>query len=182
MHAIRAIIGAVWVAFWLYWLGAAAAEIKGRIGGHARRARLRGLAAILILIVLVVVRGRPASTHSIALALVGLAVEVAGLALCVWARVHLGRNWGMPMTRRADPDLVTSGPYSRVRHPIYTGLMFAVFGSALAISPFSLLFALVIAGYFYYCARIEEQNLAERFPIEYPAYRARTKMLIPYLF
>ena len=59
---------------------------------------------------------------------------VLGLALAVWARVYLGRNWGMPMSRRADPELVTTGPYRRVRHPIYSGLILAMAGTAIAVS------------------------------------------------
>ena len=60
------------------------------------------------------------------------AVFVLGLALAVWARVYLGRNWGMPMSAKADPELVTTGPYRRIRHPIYTGV---ILGMVIAVSP-----------------------------------------------
>jgi hypothetical protein len=52
--------------------------------------------------------------------------------IAVWARVYLGRNWGQPQTLQNDHELVTSGPYHLVRHPIYTGIVLALFGTALA--------------------------------------------------
>ena len=69
--------------------------------------------------------------HSLILAVIGTLVFACGIGLAVWARLHLGRNWGMPMTQRAEPELVTSGPYRFVRHPIYSGLLAAMLGTAL---------------------------------------------------
>ncbi len=112
---------------------------------------------------------------------IGLAVWAAGLALAVWARVYIGKNWGMPMTRRNEPDLVTTGPYCLIRHPIYTGIILAVTGTALATSLYGLLAAAVLLAYFAYSARTEERFLAERFPDTFPPYKARTKMLIPFV-
>jgi protein-S-isoprenylcysteine O-methyltransferase Ste14 len=56
---------------------------------------------------------------------------VAGLGLAVWARIYLGRNWGMPMTQKDEPELVISGPYHLVRHPIYSGILLAMLGTSL---------------------------------------------------
>ena len=83
---------------------------------------------------------------------IGLALWIAGLALAVWARLYIGRNWGMPMTRRQEPDLVTTGPYRFIRHPIYTGIILAMVGTALAISLFGLIVVAVIAAFFAYSA------------------------------
>jgi protein-S-isoprenylcysteine O-methyltransferase Ste14 len=85
------------------------------------------------------------------------------------------------MTEKAEPELVTSGPYRLVRHPIYSGLLVAVLGTALVTNLLGLGIVVVMTGYFYYCASVEETNLTATFPIAYPAYRARTKMLIPYV-
>ena len=99
----------------------------------------------------------------------------------VWARLHLGRNWGMPMTQRAEPELVTSGPYRFVRHPIYTGLLIAILGTALVNNLLGLIVVAVLIAYFYFCGIVEERNLAVTFPDTYPEYKRRTKMLIPFL-
>jgi protein-S-isoprenylcysteine O-methyltransferase Ste14 len=85
------------------------------------------------------------------------------------------------MTQRAEPELVTSGPYRFVRHPIYSGLLTAMLGTALANSLIGLIVVAVLVAYFYYCGIVEEQNLATTFPKAYPEYRNRTKMLTPFL-
>jgi protein-S-isoprenylcysteine O-methyltransferase Ste14 len=87
----------------------------------------------------------------------------------------------MPMTRKDDPELVTSGPYRLVRHPIYTGLLTAVVGTALATNLIVLGIAAVLGIFFCYSATVEERNLGTTFPSAYPEYRARTKMLIPFV-
>jgi protein-S-isoprenylcysteine O-methyltransferase Ste14 len=113
---------------------------------------------------------------------IGLTLWIAGLALAVWARLYIGRNWGMPMSRREDPDLVTTGPYLFIRHPIYTGLIVALIGTALTISLFGLIVAAVVAVFFAFSATREEKFLAGQFPDAFPAYKAGTKMLIPFVF
>ncbi len=75
--------------------------------------------------------------------MLGAALFLGGLGPAIWARLHLGRNWGMPQTLKSEPELITSGPYRLLRHPIYTGILTAAF------------------------------------PGTYPAYRARTWMLVP---
>ncbi len=114
-------------------------------------------------------------------AAVGLVLFGLGLGFAIWARVHLGRNWGTPMTRKVDPELVTSGPYRLVRHPIYSGILVAGIGTAVALG-WPWLTAVVLAGvYFLYSATVEERYLAEQFPDEYPAYRRSTRMLLPFV-
>lgn len=112
---------------------------------------------------------------------VGAALVACGLGTAVWARVALGREWGMPMTEREEPQLVTSGPYRLIRHPIYSGILLATIGTALAVSLGWLVPAAVAAAYFGYSATVEERMMTEQFPDTYPQYQARTKMLIPFL-
>jgi protein-S-isoprenylcysteine O-methyltransferase Ste14 len=87
----------------------------------------------------------------------------------------------MPMSQKAEPELVTSGPYRFVRHPIYTGLLAALLGTALANNLIGLIIVVILGAYFYYAASVEEKNLTATFPTEYPAYRTNTKMLIPFV-
>src|SRR6202011_5591919 len=124
--------------------------------------------------------GRALGKHTVirglAPGLVGLIVVVLGLGLAIWARRYLGRNWGMPMTQKLDPELVTTGPYRQVRHPIYTGIILAMVGTAIAVSVYALIPVLVLGAYFAYSARTEERYLAEQFPDSYPPYQRSTKM------
>ena len=87
----------------------------------------------------------------------------------------------MPMSQRVEPELVTSGPYRFVRHPIYSGILLALLGTALATNLLGLILVVVLCGYFYYSATVEERNLTAIFPTAYPAYRVSTKMLIPFV-
>ena len=123
-----------------------------------------------------------AHTASPAVSLLGGACAVLGIGLAIWARVYLGRNWGMPQSVKENPELVTTGPYAYIRHPIYTGMLLALFGSALANNPLWFIVAVAAAVYFVYSARREEVLMARTFPDTYPAYRARTKRLIPFVY
>jgi protein-S-isoprenylcysteine O-methyltransferase Ste14 len=105
-----------------------------------------------------------------------------GLGFAIWARLHIGRNWGTPMSQKDDPELVTRGPYRPVRHPIYSGILLAGLGTAVALS-WLWLVAIALAGvYFVYSATVEERYLTEQFPDAYPMYRRSTKMLVPLIF
>jgi len=182
MFAAGIVIGVVWVAFWLYWLVSAAdakpASRSGRVAYIASRVVL--VVVILVLSRLHVFRSRPALDAPWLLGL-GLVLFFAGLGLAVWARLYIGRNWGTPMSRKDDPELVTTGPYGKVRHPIYTGIISAMIGTALALSLLWLVVAAILGGYFIFSATREEKYMASRFPATYPAYKRSTKMLIPYI-
>jgi protein-S-isoprenylcysteine O-methyltransferase Ste14 len=180
MQALKAAIGITWLVFWIYWLLAAAGAKRGA-GGRRRRLPLTGLTAIPVLVLLRVFRGGSLEVHSPVLGAIGAVVFGCGLALAVWARVYLGSNWGMPMTEKEEPELVTSGPYRFIRHPIYSGILLGILGTALATNLYWLIGLLVIGAYFYYAASVEERNLSAAFPTAYAAYRSRTKKLIPFV-
>lgn len=112
----------------------------------------------------------------------GVGLTLIGIAFAFWARAHIGRNWGMPMSLRQGHELVTSGPYAYVRHPIYTGIMLAMIGSALTLGLIWLLLFAITFVYFVFSARTEERMMVAQFPDTYPAYRRRTKMLLPFVF
>jgi len=185
MKAIDAIIGVGWLVFWAYWLVMAFTAKSGQ----SRWTQFAAVRVGAILVVLFLIRLRVLKTHGAAAAPTsnpwllgtGLAVFVLGLALAVWARVYLGRNWGMPMSQKADPELVTTGPYARVRHPIYSGIILAMAGTAIAVSPYWLIAVVILGAYFIFSAVMEERTMAKTFPTAYPPYKRTTKMLIPYL-
>lgn len=175
---LRTVIFSLWGVFWLYWLLAAAGAKQGV---RTRRIRVPGLLLISAFVLSRAFSTHTLAVHSVILQVVGTVLFVAGLALAVWARIYLGRNWGMPMTKKAEPELVTSGPYRYVRHPIYSGLLLAVLGTALATNIY-LLIALVVGGaYFIYSATVEERLMTDTFPAAYGQYKAATKMLIPFV-
>jgi protein-S-isoprenylcysteine O-methyltransferase Ste14 len=179
MHGLQTAIAIAWVVFWVYWL-ASAFGVKERRRGR-RRIPLQGLSALSVILLFRVFRGGSTGVHSPVLGAIGAVVFASGIAVAIWARVHLGRNWGMPMTEKAEPELVTSGPYRFVRHPIYSGLLVGVLGTALATNLLGLIIVAILGGFFYYAASVEEKNLTATFPTAYPAYRTSTKMLIPFV-
>ena len=183
MHVIDIVIFAGWVAFWIYWL-AASIGVKA---GQSRWARFAAFRIGVILVILLLLRVRGHKGHATVttdpwLQGIGLAVFLLGLALAIWARLYLGRNWGMPMSQKVDPELVTTGPYRRVRHPIYSGIILAMIGTTIAVSLYWLAAVVFIGAYFLYSAIVEERLMARLFPDSYPDYKRSTKMLIPFIF
>ena len=80
-----------------------------------------------------------------------------------------------------EPELVSSGPYRFVRHPIYSGLLLAIVGTALSTNVYWLIALGVMGVYFVYSAEVEERLMTSMFPALYPSYKAKTKMLIPFV-
>jgi protein-S-isoprenylcysteine O-methyltransferase Ste14 len=181
VKAVELAFAVGWGAFWLYWLAAAFSIKRGRIP-WSRELRIR---AAILLVVIVLIRLGAFRGHGIETdpwrAAVGLVLFALGLSFAVWARIHIGRNWGSPMSQKDEPELVTSGPYHLVRHPIYSGILAAGVGTAVALSWWWLT-AVALAGcYFLYAAGVEERYMTERFPSAYPNYRRSTKMLVPFV-
>jgi protein-S-isoprenylcysteine O-methyltransferase Ste14 len=182
MRVVELVFVVAWAAFWLYWLVAALSMKRGRVP-WSRELRIRAVivVAVVLLIRLGAFRDRGLNTDPWRAGL-GLVLLALGLGFAIWARVHIGRNWGTPMTQKDDPELVTSGPYHLVRHPIYSGILAAGIGTAVALS-WQWLIAVVLAGlYFCYSAIVEERYLIEQFPDAYPMYKHSTKMLVPFIF
>lgn len=181
MYAVEFVLAVGWVAFWIYWLVAAFSMKRGHLA-WSRELRIR---AVIVVLTIVLLRLGAFQNNGINSdwwrAGVGLVLFAVGLGFAVWARIHIGRNWGTPMSQKDDPELVTSGPYQLVRHPIYSGILVAGVGTAVALS-WAWLIAVALAGvYFVYSATVEERNLTEEFPDSYPAYSRSTKMLVPFV-
>lgn len=193
IHTLAGIVIIVsWVVFLLYWLISSFSAKRS----VSRRAALRSpsiaLRVILYLFVAILIyenvtSAAPAGAYEAYFAahpvfeLLGTVLTVIGIAFAIWARVYLGRNWGMPMTLRAEPELITSGPYRYVRHPIYTGALLALLGSTVVSGTWWALIFISSGAYFIVSALQEERDLVEKFPDTYPAYKTRTKMLIPFV-
>ena len=115
---------------------------------------------------------------------IGVAIDVIGIAVAIWARLTLGNNWaGLIMSVKEDHELVQAGPYAIVRHPIYTGFLLAIFGTALTIGTIASYVGFA-AGALAFVIRIdvEERLMAEQFGDSHDIYRRRTKKLIPFVW
>jgi protein-S-isoprenylcysteine O-methyltransferase Ste14 len=182
MRTVEFIFGAGWTAFWVYWLVAAFSMKRGRVQwGREGRIRVLIFVVVVVLVRLGAFRGHHALNTDPWRAGVGLVLFALGLLFAIWARRTIGRNWGTPMTQKDEPELVTGGPYRLVRHPIYSGILAAGIGTAVALTWFWLLPVALGGIYFIYSATVEERFLTERFPDSYPAYKRSTKMLVPFI-
>ena len=110
----------------------------------------------------------------------GTVLVAYGLGFAIWARRVLGRNWSGLVTLKEDHQLIQEGPYRWVRHPIYTGLLLAFLGSAIAIGEWRGILAFVLAfAAFDIKRRIEERWMKEVFGTSYEQYQKRVRALIP---
>jgi protein-S-isoprenylcysteine O-methyltransferase Ste14 len=112
----------------------------------------------------------------------GVAFVGAGIVLAIWARTILGRNWSGVAVVKAGHDHITGGPYQIVRHPIYTGILMAVLGTAVVRGTLHAMLAFPICLLSYWLKlQTEEDMLIRQFGHNYLQYRRRVKALIPYL-
>jgi protein-S-isoprenylcysteine O-methyltransferase Ste14 len=113
----------------------------------------------------------------------GIAITAAGIAFAFWARAFLGGNWSSAVTVKVGHELVRSGPYRLVRHPIYTGMILALCGTAIARHQLRGLIAVVLAYIgFKIKSRIEERAMTQTFGSQYDEYRRTTGAIIPRLW
>jgi len=112
----------------------------------------------------------------------GFAIMLAGLAIAIWARVVLGRNWSATITIKQDHEIVRRGPYAVVRHPIYAGILLAMLGTAIYFGTFRglLAVALTFSGW-WLKSRMEEEFLLRQFGPRYREYQREVKALIPFV-
>lgn len=184
-----------WIALLIFWL--LSARLTKKPATSMRWARARNLAIRLGLAILIValfntigvrhdVMGLNLASTFLGIPVMRLfsfAVALSGMLFATWARIAIGRNWGTPMSLRANHELVTGGPYAWVRHPIYTGLFLALLGTSLFyLHPLNALIILPLGIYYFYAACREERTMLIQFPQQYPEYQKRTKMFVPLLF
>ncbi|HEX8994105.1 MAG TPA: isoprenylcysteine carboxylmethyltransferase family protein, partial [Candidatus Paceibacterota bacterium] len=115
------------------------------------------------------------------LAVFGVLLCVFGIGYAIWARWHLGKNWSPAPALKEKHELVTSGPYRYVRHPIYTGTLIAALGSGIADPYWFFMFALMLV-MFVRRVFVEERLMMQEFPEQYPQYKKHTWALIPWVW
>jgi protein-S-isoprenylcysteine O-methyltransferase Ste14 len=113
---------------------------------------------------------------------VGAALTWAGVAFAIWARIHIGRYWSASVALKAGHELVRTGPYSRIRHPIYTGMLMALAGTALAVGRYRgiVAFAIILASFVWKSKR-EEALLAGQFGAAFDEHRRHRGFFLPRL-
>jgi len=184
------LVFALWLALVVYWAAAALTRRTGSSWAWWRELAVRlGFFALVVLVLQLA-----AAAHAVpnaarytldggrVLGFIGLALCAAGIGLAILARAYLDRSRQMSGPETVGPALVTTGPYARVRHPLYSGLLLAMLGSAIAQSLLWLLPLIVYGPLFILSARREESLLLGQFSESYRAYRSRTKMLLPFVF
>jgi protein-S-isoprenylcysteine O-methyltransferase Ste14 len=179
-----------WLAWVLYWLIAG----RGRLKPVAQReSRLERLGHIVPLVIAIGLFWLPDQAHGLlfrrftppssSLAWLGLGITVVGLVFSVYARRYLGGNWSGTVTLKEGHTLVREGPYRLIRHPIYTGLIAAFAGTALAQGQVrGLLSLILVAGSLVVKLGREERWMGERFGDEYRHYRTHSWALLPWIF
>jgi protein-S-isoprenylcysteine O-methyltransferase Ste14 len=177
------VISALWIMLIVY-LVVAAAGVKPDTQPQLLQ-RLALLGAIVVAFVLphlAIFRFVNFAPVGPVLSSIGVVITAAGMAFLVWGRQHLGSNWSQIVSAKEGHELVTSGPYRYVRHPMYTGGLVACIGSVIvAGGPFVFLLV-VLSAIFFWRVRAEDRLMARQFPGQFPAYAARTKALIPFVW
>jgi len=180
------LIPALWLAWFVYWF-AVARNVKATTreeSAASRAAHILPLVAAAWLLWAPAVPGEFLEARlfprSAALYFSGAAVLACGLGFAVWARQHLGRNWSGTVTVKEGHELIRTGPYRYVRHPIYTGLLLGFIGSAIARDEWRGVLAVAIAWLaLWRKLRLEERWMQERFGAAYARYRAEVPALVP---
>jgi protein-S-isoprenylcysteine O-methyltransferase Ste14 len=118
-----------------------------------------------------------------AVAYTGIVLTAAGIGFAIWARVFLAGNWSSSVTVKENHSLVRRGPYALVRHPIYSGILLGLIGTAIAwrevrgAISVALIFVMLCLK-----IRLEEKFMAEQFGDEYRDYSRQVKALIPLIY
>lgn len=178
----------IWCGFFAYWWISALRNrspkkrVPSRFGFLTTMAVPAGVFLVAISVLapwLYDVRVLP---DTLPLLIAGLAITLAGIGFAIWARVHLGANWSSRPAIRENHTLTRTGPYALVRHPIYTGILTGLLGTAIATGAFiAFLVLAVIFVLFLVKIRMEERFLQEEFGDAYERYRNEVKALVPYV-
>lgn len=182
------LMAASWIIFFAFWLlsSFSAKPIKQRGGGGATRL-LVAVAAFLLLFRAYDPRWGALRNRFLPDALwivwTGAILTAVGVAFAIWARIHIGRYWSASVALKESHKLIRTGPYARIRHPIYTGILLAILGEAVAIGTYVALLALaVITIGLWFKARREEALLAGEFGPAFEEHRRSTGFFLPRLF
>lgn len=186
MDALR-VCGGLWLAFaavWLTW----ALRTKPVKSRESASSRLPYIAFTVAGAYLISDSFEPRWLHrpifpaNPRLQFLAILITALGIGFAIWARAYLGGNWSSSVTVKVDHQLVRTGPYRWVRHPIYSGLIVGLFGTALAQGRVG---GLVSVALFYtgfkIKSRIEERTMTSTFGAEYDEYSRSTGAIVPKL-
>jgi protein-S-isoprenylcysteine O-methyltransferase len=179
----------IWTVFWVLWILPAVFG-KRTIQRQSAGSRILQLILLLFAYVLVVDSGHdwgwlnlrvvPAGSTA---AVVGYALLLAGMLFAGWARLFLGGNWSSNVTLKQNHTLVQSGPYRIVRHPIYTGLLVALLGTAVVLGELRCFLGVLLAAIAWKIKSMSEETLmVQQFGDQYARYQEQVKGLVPYLW
>lgn len=182
------LIAALWIVWWFFWL-ISAYGTKATRWREPLRARLAHQAPLILTALLFGMRSdlpvyltRRFLPPNFAIQAFGVMLFFAGMSLSVWARANLGSNWSGTVTLKENHSLVCTGPYQYVRHPIYSGILLAISGTAVVIGEWRGLigFAFALAA-LVHKSKAEEKIMRQTFP-EYEEYAGETAALVPFVF
>jgi protein-S-isoprenylcysteine O-methyltransferase Ste14 len=182
-------LATIWTVFWVLWILPAVFG-KRTVRRQATGSRILQLIMLLVAYVLIVngelgwnwlnLRLVPEERTSTA---VGYGLLMAGMLFAGWARLFLGGNWSSNVTLKQDHTLIRSGPYRIVRHPIYTGLLVALLGTAIALGELRCFLGVLLAAIAWKIKSMSEETLmVQQFGDQYARYREQVKGLVPYLW
>jgi protein-S-isoprenylcysteine O-methyltransferase Ste14 len=178
----------VWITVGLVWL-AASSSLKSVARAEPLGSRLFHILAIALAFLLlfdsrlpIVILNRQFVSNTPAVGWTGFALTVAGAALDIWARLLLGANWSATVTVKRNHELMQTGPYAIVRHPIYSGFLLAMLGTAIAFGEVRGLIAFALALVAWRMkSLVEERFMIDQFGEQYAQYKNDVKALIPFL-
>ena len=184
----RGLFPALWLSWAVYWW-ASSRNVKAAARRESLQSRLFHIGPLVLAVLLLwapslplpVLGGRfmPPGTWPF---WVGAAVTAGGLLFTVWARRHIGTNWSGIVTIKVGHELITTGPYAFVRHPIYSGLLLAFAGSALARGEWRGILAVALASWaLWRKLRFEERWMHQQFGEGYREYSRRVAALVPFV-
>jgi protein-S-isoprenylcysteine O-methyltransferase Ste14 len=180
------LIPLMWLAWGLYWF-ISARNVKRTVRRESVASRISHVLPLVVGVLLVAVPHLPSALFATRILpstlttyWIGVAFVFMGLAFAVWARLHIGSNWSGTVTVKESHVLVRTGPYAWVRHPIYTGLLAAILGSAIERGELRGVWAVALCTFgFVLKLRIEERWMRQVFGAEYERYSAAVPALIP---
>ncbi len=183
-----AVIRTAWLAILLVWL-VTSANVKGTIQRQNMGPRVLHIVALFAAFSLVFNPWFAVGwlawnvlPHTLLFACAGVVLTLAGVGIAIWARLVLGRNWSGNVTLKQEHSLIRTGPYRWVRHPIYTGMLLAMLGTAIAegqVCDFCGVALLLVS--FHFKSRTEDDFMRRAFGAEHDAYREQTGALLPRL-
>jgi protein-S-isoprenylcysteine O-methyltransferase Ste14 len=185
MNLLSLVCFAEWAFFILYWNAAAKNSSPAKVSESRKSRRVHELllnTALLLVVLPVPGLRQRFLPDALYVVWTGLSIQTAALALGIWARRVLGRHWSGEITIKVDHQLIRSGPYRWVRHPIYTAWLGMFAGTALVSGQIHAALGFSMAAFAYWRKiRLEEANLKNAFGPEYDAYRRETWALVPWL-